>query len=137
MNLRIEFTSNRSSNFQRVLDICRGLNGFTEKQTPAGTVYAVTFNDDEVWSAEAVRDMVHKWKGTAYYIDGKLVSGLIGFRFIWDEARKEWERIAGARNGYAFDPLKGPGNGGVNPKIEWAKNIIPAEQVKMDAIGLD
>ncbi|MBK7215475.1 MAG: hypothetical protein IPH88_19845 [Bacteroidales bacterium] len=137
MNLRIEFTNNRSPTFQRVLEICRGLNGYTEKVMPWGTVYAVTFNDDEIWSAEAVRDMVHKWNGTAYYINGKLVSRLIGFRFIWDEARKEWERVMGAQKGYAFDPLKGPDGGGVNERLSFAKNIIAAQQVNEKALGMD
>jgi hypothetical protein len=130
MTLRIEFTRNRSPSFLRVLEICREFKGYSETVKASGPLYSVTFKDDEVWSAEAIRDMVNDWKGTAYYIDGKLVSRLIGFRFIWDEARKEWERVKGAGRGYAFDPLAGPHSAELRCRRDLAKNIIVVDPIK-------
>ena len=130
MTLRIEFTRNRSPSFLRVLEICREFKGYSETEKISGMVYSVTFQDDEIWSAEAIRDMVHSWKGTAYYIDGKLVSRLIGFRFIWDEARKQWERLKGAHTGHAFDPLAGGHSAEIQCRRDFTKNILPASIVK-------
>lgn len=74
MTLRFEFVRSRSPNFKRALAIVRDLPGFSERGDGPDAVYSVTVDGNNHATALAVFDLVGKWRGTAFYMDGALVS---------------------------------------------------------------
>jgi hypothetical protein len=126
MNLRIEFIEAKSPSFKRVLGICRKIKGFKHRKEDGMTIYSLEFKEEDVYTAEAVNDFVHAWKGTAYYADGKLISRGRAWSLIGDAAREAFYRFRGAR------PAEGtptPGNEGLRKSRLIAENIIPGEIV--------
>lgn len=74
MKVKIEFIKSRSPAFSRSLSICRAIPSFTERESDGMTIYSIEFSDNEFVGAHAVYDLVGRWKGTAFYRDGALIS---------------------------------------------------------------
>jgi hypothetical protein len=55
----------------------------------------VEFWEEDFPAAQAVIDYVHTWKGTAYYIDGKLVPKAVACGVVWDASRELLDRFSG------------------------------------------
>lgn len=102
MTIRIEFPRAKSSNFDRVLSICRRLPGFKESSQDGLPLYSVEFAESEMESLQAVLDFVANWKLTAYYLDDKLVSRgkiyKLAADHFYDEIRRKSEAERQALN---------------------------------------
>ncbi len=97
MILRFEFPPNKSQNFARALGICRRLKSFKERTEDGMVLYSVEFTEDDIFSAEAIRDLIYGWKGAAYYVDGMLVSRSRIWRVIFEAAMEVQSRASRAR----------------------------------------
>lgn len=82
MPLRIEFTKTRSPYFARVVSLCRPLPSFKERRSDGLDIFSVEFADNDLAQAQALFEMISKWNGTAFFIDGKLTS-----------RQKAWDRV--------------------------------------------
>jgi hypothetical protein len=125
MILRIEFPETKSPNFRRVLSICRKIKSFKETKENDAPLYSIEFDEDKIFSAEAIRDYVQHWKGTAYYLDGELISRGRAYRMIWDYALEQYKR---AKDAQPIPPGKEWKDENGFKDRQFSKHIVPVER---------
>ena len=103
MILRIEFQHIKSYSYylSRLLGIVKKFQTFKQEIDTEGTVlYSVEFDENQLDSALGVYEFVRNWKGTAYYIDGVLISRKRAYDLLWDNLKIPFliNKIHGAKN---------------------------------------
>lgn len=74
MNLRIEFAPSKSANFAWVLRLCKKHGTLRLLEEEGMQIYSVEFEHKDFSAFRAIYNRVMGWRGTAFYLDDKLMS---------------------------------------------------------------
>lgn len=104
MKIRIEFIRSRSPNFKRALEILRALPGFAQRGDGPDAVYSVEVDGKNQPTALAVFDLVGRWRGTAFYLDGALVAKAHAMRRIFGDYFKQLDEERARERAFGATP---------------------------------